>query len=64
MTSNQLKLNSTETELMVVALTSLLQMVLDLLLTVNGSSISPFSEGHNLGIILLVQAQATWWISG
>ena len=52
MTTNLLKLNSSKTELMVVAPKALLQKVGPLLLDVDGSSISPSREVRNLGIIL------------
>ncbi|XP_041638364.1 uncharacterized protein LOC121506616, partial [Cheilinus undulatus] len=52
MTSNQLKLNSSKTELMVVAPKALLQKVGDLMLDVDGTSICPSSEVRNLGVIL------------
>ncbi|XP_019937121.1 uncharacterized protein [Paralichthys olivaceus] len=50
--SNLLKLNSNKTELMVVAPKALLQKVGDLLLNIDGCSISPSPEVRNLGIIL------------
>ena len=52
MTTNLLKLNSSKTELMVVAPKPLLQKVGHLLLDVDGSSITPSQEVRNLGIIL------------
>ena len=52
MTSNLLKLNTNKTELMVVASKALLQKVGDLLLDVDGCTVSPSTEVHNLGIIL------------
>ncbi|XP_041642854.1 uncharacterized protein LOC121509496, partial [Cheilinus undulatus] len=52
MTSDQLKLNSNKTELMVVAPKALLQKVGDLMLDVDGTSICPSSEVRNLGVIL------------
>ncbi|XP_041658863.1 uncharacterized protein LOC121519853, partial [Cheilinus undulatus] len=52
MTSNQLKLNSNKTELMVVAPKALLQKVGDLMLDVDRTSICPSSEVRNLGVIL------------
>ena len=52
MTTNLLKLNSSKTELMVVAPKALLQKVGHFLLHVDGSSITPSVEVRNLGIIL------------
>ena len=52
MTSNLLKLNSNKTELMVVAPRSLLRKVGDLLLEVDGCSITPSPVVRNLGVIL------------
>ena len=52
MTSNLLKLNTNKTELMVVASKALLQKVGDLLLDVDGCTISPSTEVRNLGVIL------------
>ena len=52
MTSNLLKLNSNKTELMVVAPRSLLRKVGDLLLEVDGCSITPSPVVCNLGVIL------------
>ena len=52
MTSNHLKLNSNKTELMVVAPKSLLRKAGDLLLKVEGCSITPSPVVCNLGVIL------------
>ena len=52
MTSNLLKLNSNKTELMVVGPKSLLRKVGDLLLEVDGCSITPSPVVRNLGVIL------------
>ena len=52
MTSNLLKLNTSKTELVVVASKALLQRVGELLLDVDGCTISPSTEVHNLGVIL------------
>ena len=51
MTANLLKLNSSKTELMVVAPKPLLRKVGDLLINVDGCSICPASEVRNLGVI-------------
>ena len=52
MTSNLLKLNNSKTGLMVMASKVLLQKVGDLLLDVDGCTISPSTEVRNLGVIL------------
>ncbi|KAK5851958.1 hypothetical protein PBY51_023469 [Eleginops maclovinus] len=52
MTSNLLKLNSNQTELMVVAPKPLLRKVGDLLLEVDGCYITPSPVVRNLGVIL------------
>ena len=52
MTSNLLKLNSSKTELMVVAPTPLLKKVGDLALVIDGCFTSPSPEVQNLGVIL------------
>lgn len=52
MTTNLLKLHSNKTELMVVAPKALLKKVGDLLLTIDGSTITPSPLVRNLGIIL------------
>ena len=52
MTENLLKLNSSKTELMVVAPAPLLRKVGDLHLDIDGCSITPSHEVRNLGVIL------------
>ncbi|XP_034061631.1 uncharacterized protein LOC117539536 [Gymnodraco acuticeps] len=53
MSSNLLKINSNKTELMIVAPKAQLQKVGDLLLSIDGCSISPSNEVRNLGVIRL-----------
>ena len=52
MSLNLLKINSNKTELIIVAPKAQLQKVGDLLLNIDGCSISPSTEVRNLGVIL------------